>query len=177
VFNLHAGYKSEYIEIAAYHNLIDAANGLGLQQCVQAFQQNLQQEMEAAKKLGTIAHQFGLQQGQAAQIPVSGPPMPSQPDAGVNQQMPGQIQPSMPANPEKVSPSQVQAGMEVVGSDMKSVGSVKEARENDCLVAIPMQRDTYVPFTAIQNVEAGRIVLNIPAGQVKEMNWPKPSIM
>jgi ferritin-like metal-binding protein YciE len=54
LFNLHVGYQSEYIEIAAYHNLIDAANSLGLQQCVQAFQQNLQQEMEAAKKLGTI---------------------------------------------------------------------------------------------------------------------------
>ncbi len=174
LFNLHVGYKSEYIEIAAYHNLIDAANSLGLQQCVQAFQQNLQQEMEAAKKLGTIAHQFSVQRGQAAQIPASSAPMGNQPNAA-NPQMPGQNQPST-AKPTKFSASQVQGGMEVVGSDLKSVGSVKDVRENDFLVAIPMQRDIYVPFTGIQNVDEGRIVLNIPASQVYKMNWPKPSI-
>src|SRR5690348_2695916 len=51
LFDLHAGYTSECIEIAAYYSLIDAAKSLGLQQCAQIFQQNLQQEVEAGKKL------------------------------------------------------------------------------------------------------------------------------
>jgi|GEM_PF-1107477 len=67
LFDLYAGYQSEYIEIAAYHSLIDAANILGLPQCVQFFQQNLLQEIEAAKKLWTLGHQSGMQQLRAGQ--------------------------------------------------------------------------------------------------------------
>lgn len=64
MFDLNAGYQSEYIEIATYNSLIDAANSLGLQQCVQLFQQNLQQEEAAARKLGSIIHQMGMQSTQ-----------------------------------------------------------------------------------------------------------------
>ncbi len=62
--------------------------------------------------------------------------------------------------------------MEVVGSDMQKVGNVLDTRENDFLVDIPMGRDVYVPFTAIQNVDENRVVLNIPAYKVNDMNWP-----
>ncbi|MFL5691778.1 MAG: ferritin-like domain-containing protein [Ktedonobacteraceae bacterium] len=58
MFDLSAGYKTEFLEIAAYQSLIAAANTLGLQQCAQLFQQNLQQEEAAAKKLSTIAQQL-----------------------------------------------------------------------------------------------------------------------
>src|SRR5881227_560220 len=34
MFVLHSGYQSECLEIAAYHDLIDKANSLGLQDCV-----------------------------------------------------------------------------------------------------------------------------------------------
>jgi ferritin-like metal-binding protein YciE len=59
MFDLNAGSQSEYLEMAHYQGLIEAANTLGHQQCVPLFQQNLQQEMAAAQKLATIAHQLG----------------------------------------------------------------------------------------------------------------------
>lgn len=59
MFDLNAGSQSEYLEMANYNSLIDAATNLGYQQCVPLFQQNLQQEEAAAKKLATIAHQLG----------------------------------------------------------------------------------------------------------------------
>jgi ferritin-like metal-binding protein YciE len=65
LFNLHSGYQSGCLEIAAYHNLIDEANTLGLQECVQLFQQNLPKEVNASKTLAAIAHQFSQQQVQA----------------------------------------------------------------------------------------------------------------
>ncbi len=59
MFDIAAGSKSEYLEIASYNSLIDAANALGLSQCVTLLQQNLQQEEAAAKKLAVLAHQLG----------------------------------------------------------------------------------------------------------------------
>lgn len=217
LFDLHAGYTSECIEIAAYYNLIDTANSLGLQQCAQLFQQNLQQEVEAGKKLTSIVHQLNQQPVQAAQAVAANQPMAGQPYAQAQQapgqgqsyetanpqtpgqgqpyvqanqqapgqdqpyaqaqQAPGQGQPYAQANQQTTSPSQVQGGMEVVGSDMKSVGHVRNVRDNDFHVDIPMHRDIYVPFTAIQNVEGERVVLNIPADQVYDMNWPKPPLL
>ncbi|HXL38393.1 MAG TPA: hypothetical protein VN954_14470 [Ktedonobacteraceae bacterium] len=35
---VHSGYQCECLEIAAYHELIDEANSLGLQDCIQLFQ-------------------------------------------------------------------------------------------------------------------------------------------
>lgn len=66
MFDLHAGSKTEYMEMAAYNALIDAANSLGLQQCIPLFQQNLQQEEAAARKLAALTHQLGQQQAQHA---------------------------------------------------------------------------------------------------------------
>ncbi len=222
LYDLHAGYQSECLEIAAYHNLIDEANSLGLQDCAQLFQQNMQQEINASKKLADIAHQYEQQQVQLVQRAVSGAAMPNQLDAipnpqapdqsygasnlqppnqppvannqpysDVNQQMPGQFygganaqasdQPSnqsnRTANQQMGPASQLQQGMQVVGSDMGNIGIVKDVRDNDFLVDIRMQRDAYVPFTAIQNVNADQVVLNIPGSQVKDMNWLNPPLM
>jgi ferritin-like metal-binding protein YciE len=66
MFDLHAGSQTEYMEMAAYNALIDAANSLGLQQCIPLFQQNLQQEEAAARKLAVLTHQLGQQQAQHA---------------------------------------------------------------------------------------------------------------
>ena len=73
--------------------------------------------------------------------------------------------------------SQVQEGMDVVGSDMRPVGVVRNVRDNDFRIDIPMQRDLYAPFDAVQSVTADRVILNIPADQVRDMNWSKPSLM
>jgi len=62
MFDIGAGSKSEYLEISAYRGLIDSANLLGLQSCVPLFQQNLQQEEAAARKLATCAQRLGQEQ-------------------------------------------------------------------------------------------------------------------
>jgi ferritin-like metal-binding protein YciE len=182
MFDLNAGYKTEHIEMAAYHSLIDAANSMGMQQCVQLFQQNLQQEEAAAKKLATIAHQL---EAQAVQMPGSSPQMSNQPPVAAGPQAPNpQVaaspqapnQPSGTPNPQMRRSFHLQKGMEVVGSDMASVGLVRDVRDNDFLVDVPMQRDLYVPFNAIQAIDNSRVVLNTPANQVSNMNWPKPPL-
>ncbi|MGH2639090.1 MAG: ferritin-like domain-containing protein [Rhabdochlamydiaceae bacterium] len=66
MFNIEAGSKSEYLEMAAYRGLIDSAKLLGLQQCVPLFEQNLRQEEAAAQKLATLAQQIGQTQRRAA---------------------------------------------------------------------------------------------------------------
>ncbi len=210
LFDLYAGYQGEYIEIAAYHTLIDAANNLGLALCVQLFQENLLQEVEAAKKLSTIAHQYGMEQLHMGQTAVTDASLMGQPygtseavtqgqqfvaptNVGVNQpfdagnlaeQQSTSFNPADTAaentgqatkanSPTMENSRDVQSGMAVVGLDMGSVGRVREILENDFRVDIPMQRDLLIPFTAIQRVDrqAGQVVLNIPAGQVRDMNW------
>src|SRR2546423_5642752 len=205
MFDLYAGYQSECLEIAGYHNLIDAANSIGLSQCVPLLQQNLQQEIAASQKLAALAHQLGLQQTQLGRAPV-----PNQPPAGANQPMASQsaqaanqpapnqgfatanppasnqssIAPNPPvanqssgtANPSIADEptetanapaaniaSQVQEGMDVVGSDMRPVGVVRNVRDNDFRIDIPMQRDLYAPFDAVQNVTDDRVILKIPS--------------
>ena len=74
------------------------------------------------------------------------------------------------------SPSYLQEGMEVVGSDGNRVGRVKEVRDSDFLVDRSPQRDVYVPFDAVQAVVDGRVVLNVPAGQVGYTDWPNPAL-
>src|SRR5437588_5396307 len=97
MFDLYAGYQSECLEIAGYHNLIDAANSIGLSQCVPLLQQNLQQEIAASQKLAALAHQLGLQQTQLGQAPV-----PNQPPAGANQPAQAFNQP-MPNQPSQAT--------------------------------------------------------------------------
>ena len=224
MFDLYAGYQSECLEIAGYHNLIDAANSIGLSQCVPLLQQNLQQEIAASQKLAALAHQLGLQQTQIGKVPVpnqppagANQPTASQPVQATNQPMPNQQMASQPAqaanqpvanqpfkapNPPVANQSsgtanpsiadeptetanapaaniasQVQEGMDVVGSDMRPVGVVRNVRDNDFRIDIPMQRDLYAPFDAVQNVTDDRVILNIPADQVRDMNWSKPSLM
>lgn len=72
--------------------------------------------------------------------------------------------------------SQVQQGMKVVGTNGDTVGQVKEVRSNDFLVNRNMQRDVYMPFSAVQNVSGNTIALNIPANQVDNMGWANPSM-
>ena len=211
LFDVRAGYLSECLEIAAYRNLIDAANGLGLSDCVLLMQQNLQQETDAAQKLSAIARQYTQPQGQGQQAqnqnaapPAPAPqqnpyaaaanqPVPNQQPAGTpDAQLPLPSQPYGNANPPATYEDrkgntvpqamfdrvmQVQVGMPVVGSDMKNIGLVKEVRDNDFLVDIPMHRDLYIPFSAVQNVEDDQAVLNIPAHQIGQMDWPRPSLL
>jgi ferritin-like metal-binding protein YciE len=199
MFDIDAGYQSEHIEMAAYHRLIDAADSMGLQQCVPLFQQNLQQEEAAAKKLSTIAHQLNQQVAASARAPgqsqpsapgnvppptaqSSGSPGPGQgfvmppPQAPGQGDSPvsGQSYASTSAPPGRSS--EPQRGMKVIGSDKGSVGQVRDVRDNDFLVDLPMQRDVYVPFDAIQEVTIDIVMLNIPSNRVGDMGWANPPL-
>jgi len=202
MYDIDAGYQSEHIEMAAYYRLIDAAHSMGLQQCVQLFQQNLQQDEAEAKKLATIGHQLNQQVAMSAQAPQQGqpyapgnvPPPMGQPNVAPSPQEPGQGygtasaptpgQGGAPApgqgyastSPRTSLSSQLQPGMRVICSDKSSIGQVRDVRDNDFLVDQPMQRDVYVPFDAIEEVTIDLVMLNIPSDQVGKMGWDNPPL-
>src|SRR5712692_10750937 len=202
MYDIDAGYQSEHIEMAAYYRLIDAAHSMGLQQCVQLFQQNLQQDEAEAKKLATIAHQLNQQVAMSAQAPQQGqpyapsnvPPPMGQPNVAPSPQEPGQGygtasaptpgQGNAPApgqgyastSPRTSLSSQLQPGMRVIGSDNGSIGQVRDVRENDLLIDLPMKRDVYVPFDAIEEVTIDLVALNIASDQVGTMGWDNPPL-
>jgi HSP20 family protein len=70
----------------------------------------------------------------------------------------------------------VREGMEVCGLDDNDVGKVKTVGDDSFLVDRTMQRDVWVPFSAIQHVEGNRITLTVSADQVDQQNWPNPSL-
>jgi ferritin-like metal-binding protein YciE len=200
MFDIDTGYQSEHIEIAAYHRLIDAADSMGLQQCVPLFQQNLQQEEAAAKKLAAIAHQLNQQVAVSARAPgqsqpaapgnVPPPvsqsyasPAPGQGNVPPNAPMPSQGNSPVPGqsyaatSPPTGRSSQLQPGMRVIGSDKGRIGQVRDVRDNDFLVDLPMQRDVYVPFDAIQEVTIDLVMLNIPSNRVGDMGWDNPPLI
>jgi len=71
---------------------------------------------------------------------------------------------------------QVQVGLDVIGSDNAIVGRVKEVRANDFLVDRTMQRDIYVPFTAVQDVNQSGVMLTVASDEVNNQDWEKPSL-
>ena len=115
---------------------------------------------------------------------MANPPITNQPNVATSPQMPDQSstvdnqqkpnQPSMRDNSSIAS--QIQEGMQVVGSDMSNIGRVGDIRENDFHVDIPLHRDLYVPFSAIQNIDNERVVLNVPGDQIYDKGWPKPPL-
>ncbi len=202
MFILHTGYQSECLEIAAYHDLLDRANSLGLQDCVQLLQQNLQQEVNTSATIAAITHQLSQLQARAVQSSTANASMPNQPESVPNVPKPNQSvqnqsdamsyppgtnQPSSVVNQQAPNQSstasastvasQLQEGMQVVGSDMSNIGRVGDIRENDFLVDIPLHRDLYVPFSAIQNIDHDQVVLNIQGDQIYDMGWSKPPLV
>ena len=76
-----------------------------------------------------------------------------------------------------VDQSRLQVGMEVIGADADRVGWVKTLRDTDFLVDLTMQRDIYVPYTAVKDITTeNQVVLTIPGNQVDNMGWPKPPV-
>lgn len=71
-----------------------------------------------------------------------------------------------------VTAAELKIGMTVVGSDGFDVGKVKEVRERDVLIDMKFHKDTYAPLEAIEQVQADRAVLTMPAAQAYRENWP-----
>lgn len=72
--------------------------------------------------------------------------------------------------------SSLREGMEVIGTDGKVVGRVKEIRMDDFLVDRDMSRDVYVPDAAIQTVGA-QVMLKVKADEVDNQDWQKPNLI
>jgi hypothetical protein len=70
----------------------------------------------------------------------------------------------------------VQVGMEVLGADHEQVGTVKETFESDFLLDRRLQTDCYVPYTAVSEVQANKVILTIPSYEVNQQGWPIPPI-
>lgn len=66
----------------------------------------------------------------------------------------------------------VRAGMLVVGSDGVEIGRVRETAGDRFLLDWPLERDVYVPFDLINDIRDERIVLDVPASQLKRMDLP-----
>ena len=64
-------------------------------------------------------------------------------------------------------------GTPVLGSDGEPVGTVKTIRESDFQLDRSMEKDLYVPFSAVTSAN-GSVNLAVPAGRVGEMGWPNP---
>ncbi len=71
---------------------------------------------------------------------------------------------------------QIFTGMEVDGSQGKFAGTVKEIRDNDFLLDRSMDRDVFVPFSAIQKIQDQKIFLNLPEDQVDDQGWQEPAV-
>lgn len=71
----------------------------------------------------------------------------------------------------------VQVGMDVYGSDERPVGVVKRRRINDFLVARALQRDVYVPFSAITGANARDVHLSVPADAVGHSGWARSTFL
>jgi hypothetical protein len=73
-------------------------------------------------------------------------------------------------------PSSVQVGMVVLGADKESVGLVKQVNHTDFLLDRELERDIYIPWELIAQVENKLVVLSITAEEVNTREWPKPPI-
>jgi ferritin-like metal-binding protein YciE len=64
MFDLGAADKTEHYEIASYKGLIEKAQLMGQQQCVNLLQENLQEEQSMSQRVEQIARQLGQQEAQ-----------------------------------------------------------------------------------------------------------------
>ena len=72
--------------------------------------------------------------------------------------------------------SSVQVGMVVLGSDLQSVGLVKEVHPTEFLLDRELQRDIYLPLQVVDRVANKLVVLAIPADDVNTREWPRAPI-
>jgi len=70
----------------------------------------------------------------------------------------------------------IQAGSEVYGSDNEHIGTVDEAFDSYLLIqkGLFFPKDIYVPFSAITQADADRVVLNVTKDQIDSMGWNEP---
>jgi hypothetical protein len=67
--------------------------------------------------------------------------------------------------------SQLKTGFEVDDSNGKKLGTVKEIHDFDFLIDRTMAPDLHVPFSAIQNINNNKVLLNLTSDQIDKMHW------
>ncbi len=67
--------------------------------------------------------------------------------------------------------SQLKPGLEVVGSQGKKIGTIKEVHDNDILIDRSLAMDVHVPFSAIQNISGNQVHLSVTSDQIDNMHW------
>jgi len=85
-------------------------------------------------------------------------------------------QPQMGGQAQAGGRFSIREAMDVVGSDGVMIGRVKETRGNEFLVDRSMQRDVYVPMSAIHTVDGDRVMLNVSARDVDQQGWNSPDL-
>ena len=70
----------------------------------------------------------------------------------------------------------IQPGWDVVGSDGDKIGDVAEIGPNYLLVTkgIIFVTDLYIPTSAVDSVEDGKVYLNVPKDQIESLGWNEP---
>ena len=70
----------------------------------------------------------------------------------------------------------INEGMEVIGSDGRRIGQVKEIREKDFLLDRRKARDLYVPFGAVAKSD-NCIILDVASDKVDDTEWERAPVM
>lgn len=70
----------------------------------------------------------------------------------------------------------IASGMQIFGCDGQPVGYVKDVRADAVLVDRPMERDVYLPRSALQ-MSGGRLTVDVPADQVGNQGWRQPPVI
>jgi hypothetical protein len=67
--------------------------------------------------------------------------------------------------------------MDVFDAYGERLGQVKEVRPADFLLARPLRRDVYVPYTAVRDVHGRGVTLNVAGDTIDDANWAHPAIL
>lgn len=71
----------------------------------------------------------------------------------------------------------LQQGLQVTGLDGNTIGTVKQVGGAHFLVDIPMKRDLYVPYMAIDHITGNQVVLNVKSDQIDSLGWSSPNLI
>lgn len=98
-------------------------------------------------------------------------------DISPSQSQGAPARPAATAPPDaRIGHADLRVGMDVLGANGSRIGTVKQVGAVDIWVDRTLQRDVYVPFTAIQAVTENSVVLHVLSGHIGDMGWDRPTL-
>lgn len=67
--------------------------------------------------------------------------------------------------------SNLHIGQQVVGSQGRTIGTVKSIQGDDFIVDRPAAKDARIPFSAIEDSSGDQVKLNVPSEQIDTRGW------